>query len=79
MNVLVQEAGPGQTHVTANTRYILTRTIQGQPIGGPVQSPVTATASMNSGQAAVFPATGSGALKCRPTGKLEADVLELVR
>ena len=75
MNLVFEEMGPTRTRVTANTRYIITRSIQVEGFRRDDSS-----ISFNSGSVGYFPVIGPepDATKCVATGKLERDVLSLI-
>ena len=78
MNLVFEELGPSRTRVTANTRYVVSRSIQAQGGSGGLQS-LNDSVSFNSGAGASFPATRDGrATECVSTGKLERDVLSVI-
>jgi hypothetical protein len=80
MNLILEEAGPQKTRITANTRYVLTRESRVQKAGSSIPQTNRDSISFNSGQAASFPAPRGGrVLECRPTGRFESDVLSLVK
>jgi uncharacterized protein YceK len=73
MNIIVEELGPKQTKITANARYVLTRSVtqtgyQGYP------ATATDTISFNSGQRGQF----SQGTICQCSGKFEEEVLSLL-
>jgi hypothetical protein len=80
MNLILESLSPTQTRITLNTRYVVTRNLQWRRVDltGPGSS--TDSISFNSGQRAEFPRRGpTKVLACQPTGKLEADALDLVK
>ena len=79
MNLIFEDAGPSQTRVTANTRYVLTRSQRVQGGGGPSRER-TDTMSFNTGQVGSLPVPNSAeTVDCVSTGRLEAEVLALVQ
>jgi len=72
MNVIFEKVSPTETKVTVNTRYVLTRTGDIQPVGGQVD-PYSETVTFNTGGEAKF----SDSVACRPTGKWEHEILAL--
>jgi hypothetical protein len=79
MNLIFEEAGPGKTRITANTRYVLNREMQVQSASSQIPQSSRDSISFNSGQPASFPPARDGrALECQPTGRFEADVLAIV-
>jgi hypothetical protein len=81
INFILEDLGPSRTRATANTRYVVTRTVQSRRADGRGATPPHSdTIGFNSGQQAEFPPLGGAQpLACRPTGKLETEVLDLVR
>ena len=73
MNLILQEIDAGSTNITANTKYIVTRTFSTQGPNG--RDSGTDSVSFNSGQSATLPGAKT---ECRATGKFERDVLDLV-
>jgi hypothetical protein len=80
MNLILEDIRP-QTRVTANARYIVTRTSSSRNVSDPrVFGTSINSIAFNSGQSGTFPPNKRGsALVCRPTGRFEADVLEMVK
>jgi len=79
VNLIFEELGSGQTRVTANTRYVLTKQSNVQQLGGGSQN-YTDTLAFNSGTSASFPPNKKGeSTECAPTGQLEKDVLAAIR
>lgn len=76
MNIIVEEISETQSRVTANTKYILTKTISVREVLNKLVGTSTDTISFNSGQEGIFP--GSGGTTCQATGKLEDEVLSLL-
>ncbi len=79
VNLVLEEDGPTRTRVTANVQYVLSRrlTATGQ-YGGSSQQ--VDTASFTSRSVGEFASAGSQPpLRCRSTGEIERQVLELVR
>jgi hypothetical protein len=78
MNLVFEELDQTTTRVTANTRYVVTRTIRAQNTQGASQSG-TDSITFNSGTGASFKATQDGrATRCVSTGRLENDILSLI-
>jgi hypothetical protein len=79
MNLIFEDLGGDKTRVTANTRYVLTRSQRIQSAGGGLPNDRSDSISFNSGQGAAFPPVRDGqALTCMPTGRLESEVVSLV-
>ena len=80
VNLIFEEVGPNATRVTANTRYVVSRT---QTIRSATNNfPQTAndSISFNSGTGAFFPANSQGqSAECVSTGALERELLEAIR
>jgi hypothetical protein len=78
MNLIVEEINPNKTLVTANTRYVLTKSGKMRNTQN-ASSSFSDTISFNSNQSDRFPASGShpGTL-CQPNGKFEQEVLSLL-
>lgn len=80
MNLILESLSPTQTRITLNTRYVVTRHLQWRRVDLAVPGSSTDSIAFNSGQRAEFPRRGTATpLTCHPTGKLEADVLDLVK
>jgi hypothetical protein len=81
MNLIVQEMSPTDTRLTANTRYIATRSSTARRMDQPVAAPgPTDTIAFNSGGQASFPVRGTTSpVTCRATGRLETEILDLVQ
>lgn len=77
MNLILQEISPTQILVTANTRYVVTRTLTSKHVARPVPETYSGTISFNSGQSKTFPASRQGTT-CRANGKFEREVLSLI-
>lgn len=76
MNIIVEDIGNNQSRVTANTRYILTKTTTFRNVQGHSNT-VTNTLSFNSGQEGISEGSGPNMI-CQATGKLEDEVLSLL-
>jgi hypothetical protein len=77
VNIIVQATAPQKTLVTANTRYVMTKSVQIEGAAGGYKS-LSDTISFNSGGRATFPGAGQSTT-CVATGKLERDILKLVK
>lgn len=77
VNLIVEEIGPRQTRVTANTRYVATRR---QQISNPQGQSANLSHSMNFNSGGTGALSGSGSntgLTCRANGQLEAELIGL--
>jgi hypothetical protein len=80
MNLILESLSPTQTRITVNTRYIVSRNLQARRVDLGMPNSTADSIAFNAGQRAEFPQRGAAKpLACQPTGKLEADVLDLVR
>lgn len=80
VNLIFEKISDNSTRVTANTKYVLQRTIQSQNAANKFPHTESRSISFNSGGAASFPTAPDGrATRCVPTGDLEADILSAVR
>lgn len=73
MNIIVEELGPKQTKITANARYVLTKSVTQTGYQGYL-TPATDTISFNSGQRGQF----SQGTTCQCNGKFEEEILSLL-
>lgn len=79
VNLIFEEVGPNSTRVTANTRYVVTRTLTVRG-GNNLPQTKTETISFNSGSVGAFPAnTGGQGTECVPTGALEREILSAIK
>jgi hypothetical protein len=76
VNLIFEETGPNSTKVTANTRYVVSRSIKITTADGGRSSDSTDNVSFNSKGGAKF---NSGSTECVATGELEREVLEAAR
>ncbi len=74
VNLILEELTPGQTKITASSKYILSKTSILNPSGG-TQYTEHDTISFNSNQGSVF---SKGGTICYANGKLEASLLQMV-
>lgn len=74
-NVVLEELGPEKTRVTANVRYILTKTLDVRHAVNGQGGTSVDTASFNSGQKGTFPKEPPPALEYYATGTLEQAIL----
>lgn len=79
MNLIFQEISSAETRVTANTRYVLTRSQRITSTAQAAPMMFSHTINLNSGQQVSFPAVGKAVLTCVPTGRFESEVLGLVK
>lgn len=80
INLIFEQVGPTTTRVTANTRYVVTRTQTVRAAGGGMPQTSTETISFNSGSRAAFPSGNDGRFsECAARGVLELEVLDAVR
>jgi hypothetical protein len=77
VNLTFEDAGPGKTKVTANTRYVVTRTGQAQNLAGGFPVNLSDTIAFNSNGSGSF-GNGQGST-CVPSGKLEQEILSAVQ
>ena len=74
-----EKTGPGQTRLTADVGYVVTREVHTRAASAKEYETFLDSISFNSGELASFPPGDDGrSLDCRPTGKLEVQVLSLV-
>lgn len=79
VNLIFEELNPGETRVTANTRYILTRSFVARQVANNLSESKTETINFNSGERAAYPAPpGSETTECVPTALLERQILEAI-
>lgn len=75
INLVFESLGAMSTRVTANTKYVLTKTVDiANPMGQAAH--LNDSVSFNSGNGANFP--GRASLECRATGALEKSLLDLL-
>ena len=77
-NIIFEQLNSSKTKVTANTKYIITRTVNVTNVMGQSATPLIETINFNTGEISYF-TLGANKLKCRPNGKFEADILLLVK
>lgn len=79
VNLVFEETSPTQTKVTANTRYVIERNITVRNVNN-LQQSRRDSISFNAGSAAAFPSNAEGqATECVSTGKLEREILSVIR
>jgi hypothetical protein len=80
VNLIFEETGPNTTRVTANTRYVATRTQIIRNVANNFPQTSTDTISFNSGGSASFPANSQGqSAECVSTGALEREILSAIK
>ena len=80
INLIFEEISPTSTKITANTRYVLTRQQTARNAANNFPQSRTDAISFNSGGGASFPAHAGGqAVECISTGKLEREILDLIK
>lgn len=80
MNLIFEDLNNGQTRVTANTKYVVTKTFNAQHAGSNRSSSSVDTINFNTGGSANFPADRNGEFStCTPSGKFERDVLSIFK
>lgn len=80
VNMVFEEVSPQKTRVTANTRYVLTRTAKFfNPLGAPghVEGPASMTFTSAGPSTGGLP-TAHTSMTCMGTGRLEQELLNLV-
>jgi hypothetical protein len=77
INLIFEPIGTSKTKVTANTKYVLTRSTSVTSVAGNgIPSNNSSTISFNSGGYASFPPSSNGeSVKCYSTGQLEQELL----
>ena len=73
MNLIIEELSPGQTQVSANTRYVLTKDFRVWDVQNRMHSD-SETINFNGGSVGTF----SSGTQCKSTGEFERIVLDLV-
>ncbi len=82
VNLIFEEIGPTTTRVTANTRYVVTRTqiALSSLDNNSIPRTTSDTLSFNSGTGASFPTNAQGsAAECVSTGILEGELLSAIK
>jgi len=80
VNLIFEEVGPNTTRVTANTRYVATRTQTVRNVANNFPQTSTESISFNSGGSASFPANSKGqSAECVSTGALEREILSAIK
>lgn len=78
MNLVFEETGPNETRVSANTRYVVSRTAEVRNTQGASRT-FSESISFNSGSRETFPKSADGqGVECTPTGALESEVLAII-
>ena len=79
LNLIFEETSPTQTRVTASTRYVVTRSVTARDVNNRTGRQSN-NISFNSGSGASFPMNEQGkALECVSNGRLESEILDLIR
>ncbi len=80
VNLIFEEVTPTKTRVTANTKYVVSRSITARNAANNIPQTSNNKISFNSGSSASFPSASDGrATECVSTGKLERDILSAVK
>ena len=80
VNLIFEESGANVTRVTANTRYVVTRTQVIQRAGNNIPQNLSDSISFNSGGGASFPVNTQGqTAECVATGALEREILSAIK
>jgi len=80
VNLIFEETGQNTTRVTANTRYVVTRTLTIRNAANNFPQTSTETISFNSGGGASFPANSQGqSTECVSSGALEREILSAIK
>ena len=80
VNLIFEEAGATVTRVTANTRYVVTRTQVIRNAANNIPQNVTDSISFNSSSGASFPMNTQGlSAECVSTGALEQEILSAIK
>lgn len=80
VNLVFEETGQAQTKVTANTHYVLNRNLAVRNVANNFTQSRNDSMSFNSNNGATFPSNSSGqATECVSTGKLEREILSVLR
>jgi len=74
VNLIVQELPQNQSQISANTKYVVSKTFTSKDSRGFTHS-VTDTVTFNTGQGSTFP---NSPVECYSTGELEATILGLL-
>jgi hypothetical protein len=80
VNLIFEEIDSDTTRVTANTKYVVTRSGTVRSAANQFAQPFSDTVSFNSGGSALFPASSDGkATECVATGELEREILSALK
>ncbi len=80
VNLIFEEIGPNTTRITANTRYVVTRTQIARNAANNIPQTATHALSFNSGASASFPPNAQGqSVECVATGALEREILSAIK
>ena len=78
MNIIVEELTPNKTLITANTRYVLTKSVVVSNVQNASRS-FSDTISINTNQGEHFPgAEPNSGTYCQANGNFEKEVLDLL-
>lgn len=81
INLIFEEVGEATTRITATTRYVVDREMIAYRDNGTIAHQERQSITFNTGQVGMFPGKSMTAdsLQCRPTGRLEFEVLDAIR
>lgn len=80
INLIFEEVHPSETRVTANIKYVLSKTITVNQVSSGIPETQAESISFNSGGGKSFSAGSDGrATECISTGKLESEILQAVK
>ena len=80
VNLIFEEISPASTRVSANTKYVVTRSTTSRMRGKNISNTSNDIISFNSGSSASFPVASDGrATECVPTGELEQEILAAIK
>lgn len=80
MNLIFEDLGANQTRITANTKYIVTKTNSINQAGRPQVHTTTEVINFNSGESANFPKDRNNEFTtCASNGAFEKDVLSIIK
>ena len=78
MNLVFEDLGNSTTKITANTKYIVTKSLRVRDVQGKFQDSIDVI-TFGTGQSASFPGNEKGEVTCTSTGALEEEVLSLIK
>jgi len=79
VNLIFEKIDDHKTMVSANAKYVITRKIDGIVIGGGFLGSTSDSISFNSGGKGEFSNNAQSPTVCVPNGKLESDILSVIR